>query len=296
MNTVPARKPVAPKRPQSELKEVFTATEPVELPTARSPPSAPLPVVKGVLVLTIAATPHSSTVAYIDMMLKRGSYSGIVIIGNAEQETELKQLKMNIYALLGKMSLEVGVHLELQKTWTESDISTAVSKAIQESEVVNGVLCSPCYDGNRSVNSDILSMDEDTLQWPWRYSVGFLHGTAKSLLPRMRPKMGIGRANVAYFLVTEPQETTALSHLYETTCENIVTQLADTSGYQGLTIAYAQDILIPEPEPLNKNGSLDLSAQAGPIDSDVGAFDPEDSSPTKLWGMWAMQDEIGTVN
>jgi hypothetical protein len=230
------------------------------------------------------------------MMLKRGSYSGIVIIGSAEQEQELKQLKMNIYALLGKMSLEVGVHLELQTTWTGSDISTAVSKAIQESEVVNGVLCSPCYDGNRSVNSDILSMDEDTLHWPWRYSIGFLHSTAKSLLPRMRPKMGIGRANVAYFLVTEPQETTALTHLYETTCENIVTQLAETSGYQGLTIAYAQDILIPEPEPLNKNGSLDLSAQAGPIDSDVGAFDPEDSSPTKLWGMWAMQDEIGTVN
>ena len=218
------------------------------------------------------------------------------MIGNVEQETELKQLKMNVYALLGKMSLEVGVHLELQNTWSESNISAAVSKAIQDSDVVNGVLCCPSYDGNRSVNSDILTVDEDTLQWPWKYSVGFLHGTARSLLPRMRPKTGIGRANVAYFLVTEPQETTALSHLYETTCENLVTQLAETSGYQGLTIAYAQDILIPEPEPLNKNGSLDLSAQAGPIDSDVGAFDPGDSSPTKLWGMWAMQDEIGTVN
>lgn len=217
------------------------------------------------------------------------------MIGQIEQETELKQLKMSIYALLGKLSLEIGVQLELQKDWRSSELSATMAKAIKDTESVNGVLCSPSYDGNRSVNSDVLSLDEEQLQWPWKYSVGFLHGIAKSTLPKMRPKIIVGRSSATYFLVTEPTETTAISHLYETACDNIVTQLAETSGFSGLTIAYAQDVLIPEQEPLHPVGNLDLSAQAGPVDPDVGDF-AIGESPTRLWGMWAMQDDLDAVN
>lgn len=293
-NTVPPRKPVGSKRPPSELKGVYnpTQSEPVELPTARSPPSAPLPVLKGMLVLAIAATPHPSTISFVQIMLKRGSYSGITIVGNSEQETELKQLKMNIYGLLGKMGLEMAVQLELQETWTESEISTVVSKAVGDNDLVNGVLCSPSYDGTRYSDSNILSLDESQLQWPFSYSIGFLHNLARSLLPKMRPKMDI-RGNVAPFLVTEPTETTAISHFYETACENIVTQLAETSGFSGLTIAYAQDVLIPESEPLDTNDSLDLSIHDGPVDTDTD-FAPD--SPTKLWGMWALQDQLSAFD
>ena len=106
----------------------------------------------------------------------------------------------------------------------------------------------------------------------------------------MRPRMDI-RGNVAQFLVTEPTETTAISHLYETACENIVTQLAETSGFSGLTIAYAHDVLIPEPQPLDTNDDLDLSTPGGPVDTD---YAPD--SPTKLWGMWALQDQLGEID
>ena len=291
-NTVPPRKPVGSKRPPSELKGVYypTQPEPVELPTARSPRSAPLPVLKGLLVLAIAATPHPSTISYVQMMLKRGSFSGITLVGNTEQDTELKHLKMNIFGLLGKMGLEMAVELELQETWSESEISAVVSKAVEGHELVNGVLCSPSYDGTRPIDSNILSLNESQLQWPWRFSVAFLHNIARSTLPKMRPRMDI-RGNVAQFLVTEPTETTAISHFYETACENIVTQLAETSGFSGLTIAYAHDVLIPEPQPLDTNDDLDLSTPGGPVDTD---YAPD--SPTKLWGMWALQDQLGEID
>ena len=202
---------------------------------------------------------------------------------------------MKIYALLGKLSIEAGVYLELQNEWNSSKISAALAKASSETENVNGVLCCPSYDVNVSASLDILSVDEHQLESPWRYSVGFLHSLAKSTIPKMRSNVNMGRNTTLYFLVTEPTETTAISNLYETACENIVTQLAENSSLFGITIAYAHDVLIPEPEPLRTNGSLDLSAQAGPIDPDVGDFAPGES-PTRLWGMWALQDELGAVN
>ena len=304
MNKIPQRKPVASARSATDMKSVGVPL-PIELPTARSPPSvlapvqvpvpAQAPVVKGLLVIAIAATMHPSTSSYIEMILKRGSYSGIVMIGRPEQEKELKELKMNIYALLGKLSLEAGVHLALQNEWSSSSISDATAKAFPEIEIINGVLCCPSYDANLAKNLDILSVDEDQLQLPWQLSVGFLHSIAKSTLPKMRPKTNVGRNNNLYFLVTEPTETTAISNLYETTCENVVTQLAENSSLSGITVAYAHDVLIPEPEPLKTNGSLDLSARAGPMDPDVGDFAPGES-PTRLWGMWALQDELGAAN
>lgn len=296
---VPARKPVGSKRPPSDLKSAATALPPIELPTARSPPSAPVPapnhVVKGLLILAIAAKPHPSTLSYVEMILNRGSFLGIVIMGNAEQETELKELKMNIYALLGKLGIEGGAHLELQKDWSAANITEIMSKAVKDTDPINGVLCTPSYDAGKSVDAEILSLDEDELQSPWKFSVGFLHSIAKSTLPRMQPKRNTGRANKLFFLVTEPKETTAISHLYETTCDNILTQLSGSSNLSGITIAYAQDVLIPEPEPPRTNGNTDFSAKAGPIDPDVGDFAPGES-PTRLWGMWALQDELGAVN
>jgi hypothetical protein len=304
MNKVPQRKPVASTRPPADVQSVVMPP-PVELPTARSPSSvlAPVqmpapahaPMVKGLLVIAIATTMHPSTSSYIEMMLKRGSYSGILMVGRLEKEKELKELKMNIYALLGKLSVEAGVYLELQNEWGSSSISDAIAKASLGTENINGVLCCPSYDTDPSESLDILRVDEDQLQSPWKLSVGFLHSIAKTTISKMRPRMNIGRTTNLYFLVTEPTETTAISNLYETACESIVTQLAENSSLSGITIAYAHDVLIPEPEPLKTNGSLDRSAGAGPIDLDVEDFAPGES-PTRLWGMWALQDELGAVN
>lgn len=228
------------------------------------------------------------TVSYLERMLKRGSYATIVMIGNKEHEVELKQAKMNIYALLGKMSLEVGVNLELQKSWSESEISAAVAKASSSGDAVHGVLCTPAYDSDSSLDSDILALDETELQSPWKSSVGFLHGVAKATLPDMRSNVHQQRGVAGQFLVTGPTATTATSSVFQAACDRIVALLASPS----LTIAYAEDVLIPEPEPVKLNGKLHLPAKPGPVDSDISDFAPGES-PTRLWNMWALQDELG---
>ena len=103
---------------------------------------------KGILLCSIAASPHPSTVSYIESMLRKSTYSAIVILGNVEQEAALKQVKMNIYALLGKLSLEVGVYMELKEQWNESNISTAIGNATRSGDSIYGVLCCPEFGVN----------------------------------------------------------------------------------------------------------------------------------------------------
>ena len=220
-------------------------------------------------------------------MLKRGSYSTIIMMGSEEYEVELKQVKMNIYALFGKMSLEVGVTLKLQRSWSESEISAAIAKTVSSGDAVHGVLCIPAYDSDPLIDSDILALDETQLQLPWASSVGFLHGVAKATLPDMRTSIQQQRGMAGQFLVTGLIETTATSTVYKAACDRIVALLATSS----LTVAYAEDVLIPEPEPVLFNGTLYPSARPGPVDSDISDFAPGES-PTKLWNMWALQDEL----
>ena len=228
-------------------------------------------------------------------MLKRGSYSGLVIIGNAEHEAELKQLKVNIYALLGKMSLEVGVQLELEKEWSESAVLEAVARGVKAGDIVYGALCIPAHDGDRLVDSDILTLDENQLVEPWNFSAGFLHSTAKSLLPKIRSNPQLQRGTAGYFLVTGPKETNPISKLYGAACDSIIGSLAKTHASSGVTIAYAENVLVPEPEPVKINGKLHLSAHTGPIESDIDDLPPAES-PTRLWNMWALQDELGVAD
>ena len=282
MNAIPARKPVTPK--------LNASTQPVELPTATSPPSVPPPM-KGLLILAVAAAPHPSTVSHLEIMLKRGSYAGIIMLGHEDQEAELKQLKMSAYALLGKMSQEAGIQLELQKDWTEVLISAAISKAVKSGDPINGVLCTPAHEGNRSVGSDILALDEEALQHPWKFSAGFLQSVAKAVVPSMLSSSHISRGLSRSFLVSGPTTRSPICSVYRAACDSIITLIANATAGKGVVVAYAENVIIPDPEPPKSNGSIHLSAKAGPIDPDISDFAPGES-PTKLWNMWALQDEL----
>ena len=286
MNSVPTRKPVIPKIAPSRQNGTSGATQPVQAPA-----------VKGLLLLAVAALPHPSTVSYLEMMLKRGSYSKIIVIGNTEQETELKQLKMSLYALLGKLSLEVGIHLDLQNSLNESEISSAVSNAVQTGDKIHGVLCTPAYEGHSSFGMDIMTLDESQLESHWKTSVAFLHNVARSAIPNFRSENRTQRLVTGLFLVTELPESSSTSLLYRATCDSLIALLADATAANGPTVAYAEKVLIPELEleHVKRNGKMDRTTRAGPRDTDVGDYAPPES-PTKLWNMWALQDELGAVD
>ncbi|KAK3723209.1 hypothetical protein LTR37_001932 [Vermiconidia calcicola] len=284
---VPARKPIVPRRGLRAVNGDLEIVHAADLPATPPPPPA-----KGLLLLVIAALPHPATISYIEMMLKGGSYSELTVIGHVEQETELKQVKMSVYALLGKLSLEVGVHLELQKSWNESEISTAVSKASRAGDPIHGVLCSPAYDGNISQGSDILALDESEFQRPWTYSVGFLHSLAKATLPHMWENGHIQRGKSGFFLITPPTESSAASSVYKAACDRLVDLIAEANASSELTVAYADTVLIPEPEPVRTNGTPSLPIPTRTKDPDDYEFSGQES-PTKLWNLWALQDGLG---
>lgn len=229
--------------------------------------------------------------SYIESMLKKGSYSEIVILGHAEQEAALKQLKMNIYALLGKLSLEVGVYMELQREWSETTISAAITKATRSGESVYGVLCCPEFGSDDSTNSDILTFDEEQLMNPWRHSVGFMHNIAKHTLRNLRPDNQKAPDAAGYFLITQPTTQSTTASLFQATCAGMLSLLTQSPTSNGWLVGYAEDNVVREPEPIKENG-YSLSAQAGPVADDLGDY-PLPESPTKLWNMWALQDELG---
>lgn len=248
---------------------------------------------KGILLVAIADEPHAKTVSYIEMMLKRGAYSKIVLLGPQWREPELKQLKMNIYAVLGRLSLEAGIQLELQNDWDELGISNVVSR-LQSGDAIHGVLCSPML---RSAKFDTelgsdgpspLELDEQEFESQWKHTVAFLRNVAKATIS-FSPSSNERSTLPRLFLVTDPGKISTVDRIYKAACDKLMATIDFRD--RGMIVAYADTVLIPEPETEGKNGKLDLDTHEHFYNGDADDF-PAGESPTKLWNMWALQDEL----
>lgn len=286
MNAIPTRKPIR-SRPKSTATDLSTHTDEVLAQQTTTPVS----LTKGMLLVAVAELPHPLTISYLETMLKRAAYSSILLLGHEKRETEIKQLKMNVYALLGKLGVEVGVTVNLQSHWAERDIGDAVARGMKSSDVLYGVICSPAFDEDSLAGRNILALDEEEFDAPWRGTVGFLRSVAKASVPKLKPNSK-ARAASGLFVVTEPAGLSQVGAIYKATCDRILVLLADQN--LRLTIAYADTVLIPEPEPVQSNGKLDLTPHNKLEAHDIDDFQAGES-PTKLWNMWALQDEMNTI-
>ena len=283
--TVPPRKPVTPRLAPSANGKFEKRTTFAE--------RKPFP--KGILLLAVGGSSHPSTVSYIEMMLKRGSYKEVMIVGYTGHEEELKRLKIDIYALLGKLGKEIGVTVISQEHWTPVDFANAVTKAVEGGDAVHGVLCSPAYEETH----DVLSADEKDLELSWRSSIGFIHRVAKATTPHFRSdriaQTGIdpvqaGTSDV--FLVTSPPRKASFA-LNQAACDTLLRMLAETTAAKAISVDYADNILIPEPE------GVDINGEAQPVGNEHLGFDPTftpGESPTKLWNMWALQEQLDVAD
>ena len=288
MNAVPARKP-APVRTNGQSNG---STQPIEIgsphtPSRRTPSTQ---IKKGQLLVLVAQAIHPSTVPYMETMLKRGAYSSIAIIGSSEYEKELKGLKIQIYALLGKLShSSVGVQVDTKKTWSEAEIAAAI-KANETGEAVHGVLCSPSYEGSQTGRMNMLELDEEQLKSPWQSSVGFLHAVAKAAIPNMRTTSGL-------FAVTGPTAVSPTTSFYKSACESLIDLLSEDSATSGVAIVHAENVLVPEPElapqPQQTHSNGLHLAPTTPHTHDEPPDFAGGESPTKLYSMWAMHEQLG---
>ena len=275
------RKPVSPKAPQTELNGSSNS-----LQTGQKAANASILSVSGTLLLAIAALPHTSVLSYVQSILLKSSYKQIMILALLDYEVALKQLKIDIYALLGKLGLEVRVELNLRTKWTEPEVELAVSEAVAEGDMIHAVLCDPDYDSVGTSSADAMRLDQEDLASQWKCSTGFLHTTAKYTLPSC-PQGDHEHKQPGLFLVTSPIKQSPMSSVYNAACRALMILLVEANASKNLTVDYAENVLSPEPEskPTKLNGGLKLPSleiSKPPRTED----DPPPESPTKLWALY----------
>ena len=271
MKNIPiTRKPVTPIRTTDGTSD-FTPARPV-----------PISKAQGIVLVAIAAAPHPSLVTYLDSVLRREPVREIVIIVNATFKEELKQLNLDIYALLGKLGSTISLQMKPVSNLEEAAMDEAVTSSIAEGESIHGLICSPAYSIGSASSANVMSLDQDEMDRGWKSSVGFLHSIAKSALPRFRPNAP------GLFLVTSPIDRSPMTVLNESGVRALMTLLVEGNNSKDITIDYAENVILPQPEPEPQppasNGrppALDVTSLPRNGDQSI----PE--SPTKMWALYS---------
>ncbi|TKA76826.1 hypothetical protein B0A55_04640 [Friedmanniomyces simplex] len=267
-----------------DLPEVQTGAS--NAATAGTQVSAPRH--QGTLLVLIVAEVHPQTMHFLSTWLKRWPFTAISVVGAQKYEAEIKQLKMEIYGLTGKLGREVSVHTHLQAEWNSREVGATLDmlhSASTPDRDVRGVLCCISYGNAGSVQSKVLGLAEAELEESWRQSVGCLHSVATAIIPRLRES---DRPEGEMFLVLEPSEPSLAATLNKAACDALLSQLRIEYASERLTIDYAERVLLPEPELPELAGRIDGHQNGYAVDEmDFAASE----SPTKLWAMW--QNEVG---
>ena len=253
-----------------------------------------------------AASLHPSTVSYLELLLKRQVFSSIIIVGRKEKEAAIKQLKIDVYALIGRMQKEYGVHTYAAEAWNEAVLQGIVQDATKNGEIgIHGILCCPEYDNAKSLDPSINALSSDHLQQSWSLSVGFLHAICQSTLPQLqsRPQFSeysaeTRQAQSPFFIIADQATHTAACQISKSACDTLVTLVGQAPKSQNLTVGYAEALLIPDPEPIvehNKTSLAEKRTTMVPYISTGGienqSITPSDS-PTELWNLWSSSEQF----
>jgi hypothetical protein len=259
---------------------------------------------RGLLLVLVAGEIHPSTMEYLDMLLSRQNFSGLVVATTQEHEVALKKLKMDTFALLGRIQKEVSVSTMCKETWSQIGVEAIVQEITRSGEDIRGVLC--CPDFGSSEGADIFEMDAEDLEQSWRKSTAFLHAASRATMASLRAqcKMSFDQARKEtglgphgpFFLVADSTTHTAASQITKSASNALLHQLEKATKSDGLIVGYTEDLLIPDPaqpeEPEQDISESFPTRLTLSRDGEDEAFPPSES-PTKLWNMWAnMQNEV----
>ncbi|TKA33172.1 hypothetical protein B0A50_00725 [Salinomyces thailandicus] len=287
--------PVSERRAESisAAPAAPAAARPVtpEVPVKKAVPSA------GLLLVISAGAMHERTRRHVEILLKKRIYTGIAVMGLQEHEGAVMELKMDVWGLIGRLGRQMGVRTALLADLGEESVVKGVSEAVEGWDL-DAVLCNLEYPKAASGRREVSGIDREELERSWRSSVGFLQTVAKSTLPLLKPGSSVNAEAGLTFLLTEKVGQSPATLMSKAACDVLLQQLQTEYSQHGMTIAHADRVLIPEPEP-EPEPKLQRkpSAQAPPPIHTNGFVDAPDftagESPTKLWNMWALQQEIG---
>lgn len=230
---------------------------------------------------------HSATIRYMGIALQRRRYDYIGIIGREHLAAPLKQLKIEVYGLIGKLGRETGVQISLLSDISEESITRAVGE-VCKSGMAKGVLCEITYGDSDA--ADLLSIDRNEFRLGWEQSVCLLHTVAKATLPILSSATPLQPDQPAFFLVLDCPVPDMISSFYKTACDALLHLLRDQLSHGKLTIGHAVNVLVPRPDPIDTNGNDKIPENGS--EGETLELTPGES-PTKLWNMWAMHEQLG---
>lgn len=200
---------------------------------------------------------------------------------------------MEMYGLAGRLGREMGVRVFLRERLEEGVVEGVVGEVIVgNGEGLGAVVCFPRFGGR----GDVLELSWGELVEGWRGSVGFVHAFGRSCLPRMTAGMGEGRA---FFLtIYEDAREEDEGGLHLPAVEALMERLA--KGFEGSVTVGRAEVVFPRPspppaEPVRELPRLDTGGGGQAYMQPQGQREDETppESPSRLWSMWQMQDELG---
>lgn len=279
-------------------------------PTRSAPAAVEVPAEDppGALLVLIAGAFMPAVLSHIEVLLSRQPFSTIAIAAISSQEVALKQLKMDCYALIGKLRKEMGVETYSHSKWEQSEFDDTVKQVTRNGGSIQGVLCCPEL-ADLSEDIDVLELEEKLLHQSWKSSVAFLHSASKATIKPLlsRCKSSSNGVNGAlarqprgpFFIVANSTTHTSLSQIAKAASDALVLQVEAAATPKGLIVGYAEAMLIPEPQQeedrYNDQSTPSLRTDDYITNGQDSAF-AAGESPTKLYAMWALQDQLGNAD
>ena len=235
----------------------------------------------GLLLVFVPAEVRGEILTYIEQMLGKRRYAGMYVVGLEEHAAGMKQLKMDLYGLLGKLERETSLQVQLVNEWNLDAVQGAVKQAGVSGDAVRGVLCGIFFEGE---GRDVLDLEESQVIEGWRKTFGLLRSVAKATVPGMVEGR---RSDEGVFLIFEQDSSAPAAQANRQACRTLLRQVQESYGGRHLLVDLAENVLIAEPDrPVSR-----AAPHNGHADQEDDGFTPSES-PTKLWNMWALHNEI----
>ncbi|EMC98974.1 hypothetical protein BAUCODRAFT_22281 [Baudoinia panamericana UAMH 10762] len=172
----------------------------------------------GLLLLFFASEIHRKTMYYVEILIKQKRYSGVAIIGSHEHESPLKQLKMDLYGLVGKLGREMAVQMYTLSAPSESEVFAVVDRAMKSDGNVRSVLCGVAHE-NASVSAkDIVEIPGGVLADSWQRSVGYLHAVARTTIPILADQPSRSEPG-SFFVLTPEDAASPVARVNQVACD-----------------------------------------------------------------------------
>lgn len=225
---------------------------------------------------------------YLHTAIDLHNIQSISILGR--EEAVLKQTKMDAYTVAGKMQRNIQVQTIMLESVEDGESISRALNWLGEGNVTGVLFCVEKQSSDlHSPERDILDYDSLDLDRSWRSSILAVHSVARYTIPLMSDM-----DNTPFFLLDVDPASQRLPSINETTQTALLESIARSQIAAGVIIGYAKDHLLPPPPPSLPAKNEQRSQVAIPKNGYTNPTpkSPLGESPTKLWGLWAMQNEL----